>query len=341
MNYQGTPGQIQVVRIDPNNSRIDLEFLSAGLPGVYNQITVDAYGRVIAGQLIPAGGGGGVVPPVPPVVGTSISIVSNGTTIMSNTPALILENGINISFSLTANTLVINAPTNLRATDAGLATATIDQLSVLPALNGNTKFEVCDSLYSPASRYTTGTQIAAYVASVNGTIPSNIRVTDTGTATRTIHQLTLAYSGSLTQEFEVYDPNTTPHSLKVTGSQLKTLISPAPVYVENSAGALDIGTEGGTYVQIAGNSTWNFPSRWSCLGKIYQLVCMSPYGTDDPRTEVTFNVYDPILTGGNHNPLGLGSYYHVFGGNSITLISTTLGWRVLNIMRLPTGAIGT
>jgi hypothetical protein len=58
MNYQGTIGRTQVIQIDQNNARIDLDtglidfFSSTFLAGTYNEVTVDEFGRVIAGAFV-------------------------------------------------------------------------------------------------------------------------------------------------------------------------------------------------------------------------------------------------------------------------------------------------
>lgn len=57
MNFQGTPGQVRVIVVDPNNIRIGLDTtISTGatiMPGMYNQVTVDSTGRVVSGIFIP------------------------------------------------------------------------------------------------------------------------------------------------------------------------------------------------------------------------------------------------------------------------------------------------
>jgi hypothetical protein len=66
MNYQGTPGRVRVIQFDQNNARIDFDpsltdYLNSTFPaGTYNEITIDASGRVISGVFNP--------PPIIPVV---------------------------------------------------------------------------------------------------------------------------------------------------------------------------------------------------------------------------------------------------------------------------------
>jgi hypothetical protein len=65
MNFQGTPGQIRVIIVDPNNIRIALDMTSTSAPiqiqaGTYNEVTVDSNGRVVSGVLAPT-----TVPNVP------------------------------------------------------------------------------------------------------------------------------------------------------------------------------------------------------------------------------------------------------------------------------------
>jgi hypothetical protein len=56
-NIQGTPGQVRVISVDPNNVRIALDSTTTSgvsiKPGTYNQVTVDSMGRVVAGIYIP------------------------------------------------------------------------------------------------------------------------------------------------------------------------------------------------------------------------------------------------------------------------------------------------
>jgi hypothetical protein len=53
MNLQGTPGRTKIVPVDPNNQRVDFDTQPGLAAGTYNQVTVDAYGRVISGTFIP------------------------------------------------------------------------------------------------------------------------------------------------------------------------------------------------------------------------------------------------------------------------------------------------
>ena len=232
MNYNGTPGRVQVIPVDPNNRRIDIQTLSPNPAGHYNDVTVNQYGQITSGQFIPpttggggtGGGTGGSTGGGGTLGGTSITVVANGTTIMSNAASLILINGVNITFTGSTTHLTIDAPTNLRITDAGLDQATIDQLASTTAMNGAQEIEVYDPALSPTSRKITGFQLASFVQSVNGTIPNHIRVTDAGSATNTIDQLTASGSTSLNMEFEVYNPATNPHSVKISGSQVVSMV---------------------------------------------------------------------------------------------------------------------
>ena len=58
MIYQGTIGRTRVIQIDQNNARIDLDtdlvdYFSSTFPaGTYNEVTIDEYGRVIAGAFV-------------------------------------------------------------------------------------------------------------------------------------------------------------------------------------------------------------------------------------------------------------------------------------------------
>lgn len=52
MNLIGTPGRTKIVPVDPNNQRVDFDTQPNLAPGTYNQVTVDAYGRVTAGTFI-------------------------------------------------------------------------------------------------------------------------------------------------------------------------------------------------------------------------------------------------------------------------------------------------
>jgi len=55
MTYVGTPGRVLVIQFDQNNARIDLDpslvaYVNESFPaGVYNEVTVDETGRVVAG----------------------------------------------------------------------------------------------------------------------------------------------------------------------------------------------------------------------------------------------------------------------------------------------------
>jgi hypothetical protein len=55
-NIQGTPGQVRVISVDPNNVRIALDSTTTSgvsiKPGTYNQVTVDSTGRVVSGQFV-------------------------------------------------------------------------------------------------------------------------------------------------------------------------------------------------------------------------------------------------------------------------------------------------
>jgi hypothetical protein len=75
MQYQGTPGRVLVIQFDQNNARIDLDpsivgFVNENFPsGVYNEVTVDSAGRVVAGTFNPP------PIPVPPPKQTNAPIV--------------------------------------------------------------------------------------------------------------------------------------------------------------------------------------------------------------------------------------------------------------------------
>lgn len=150
-----------------------------------------------------------------------------------------------------------------------------------------------------------------------------------------IHNLPAAASALLTNEFGVYEASDSPKTKKITGAQLKALIN-SPVYVETSSNHVFIGTEGGTYVQTAGNSNWELPPVSSVIGKIYNFCCMSPYGTGQPRLQVSFTFYgsDAIVHGGDHTPMALEGFAHVLAGNSLTLLATSLGWKPLSLIKL-------
>ena len=56
-NIHGTPGQVRVISIDPNNVRISLDNQTVTGPvvkaGTYNQVTVDSSGKVVSGSFVP------------------------------------------------------------------------------------------------------------------------------------------------------------------------------------------------------------------------------------------------------------------------------------------------
>jgi hypothetical protein len=96
MNYQGTPGRIRVIQFDQNNARIDFDpsivaYVNESFSsGVYNEVTVDSTGRVVAGTfnqpIIP------VIPTVkqtnPPVVYTADPNVEGLTPLDSTQPCV-------------------------------------------------------------------------------------------------------------------------------------------------------------------------------------------------------------------------------------------------------------
>jgi len=55
-NIKGTPGQVRVISIDPNNVRISLDTNTGSgttiKPGTYNMVTVDSTGRVVSGIFV-------------------------------------------------------------------------------------------------------------------------------------------------------------------------------------------------------------------------------------------------------------------------------------------------
>lgn len=109
MKYNGTPGRIRIVPVDQNNLRIDLDTGDTVKPGTYNSVTVDSFGRIIAGT-------NQVAPTTPSGQINQGTVLGVNTAAQGNFPGLksvVLIEGTGVTFNILLNNGVAYVTVNV------------------------------------------------------------------------------------------------------------------------------------------------------------------------------------------------------------------------------------